>query len=904
MSPSVSSPALIRSKLYPPRQAAHHIPRDRLVDQLAASTRGALTLMCAPAGSGKSTLLGDWLAVHVGLHGWVSLDPRDNDLDVLLGYVLEAARHALPATAQQTRQLLGAPLLPPVDAFARSLSNDFDELEDDFLLVLDDYHVIENQHIHELLLQVLQHPPARLHLAIASRADPPWPLASLRARGLMAELDYGDLRFTKAETVQFLQKAFVGTLPGETIAVLHDESEGWAAGLQLMTLVLQGQHLDDLQRSRLPFAHEDIGEYLLAEVFSKQSAGDQDRLVRLSILPRFSATLCEAVARSDPATDAGAAPWGKDFISRLERANLFVVPLDAHHEFYRFHHLFQQFLSAQLVDRHPASEIAGLHSRASAWFAEHGLVEEALDHALMAGETATAARIVARHRHALYNQEQFARLTRWLRKLPEDVREQTPEILLAEARVATMNWRYTEAAVFLARAEQGLAERDPALPDADALRGELLVIRGILEYWDEDVDRFLAGARYALRVLPAGASHLRGLVHTRMASALHMQGDLVGARAYLAGQVANTSPRLADYAWLLQTQAFLNWIDGSLTPLHDVSRRLLQVSTDLDLPDKIAMAHYFLGIVHYARNELAAAKEHLDHAVSARYAMRLLWWSQAAGVQGLTHQALGQPAQAQAAIADAHTFVLEQHAVRILPNIGALQAELNRLQLRFAEANTWAAGVEPLPLPWSTAVVDPRVVQARIFLTQNLPARREHATRLLVEMRTHCKQIPNRRLLMEIDTLEVLLQAQAGQRDLALETLARVVNTAENDGWVRLFVDLGEELRQLLLQLASRDISPHYIQRILNAFPSDPGPVNPVQTGTQAYLTEPISERELEVLTLLAQRYSNKEIARRLYIAPATVKSHTINIYRKLNANDRREAVALANELGLVPTNA
>jgi LuxR family maltose regulon positive regulatory protein len=244
--------------------------------------------------------------------------------------------------------------------------------------------------------------------------------------------------------------------------------------------------------------------------------------------------------------------------------------------------------------------------------------------------------------------------------------------------------------------------------------------------------------------------------------------------------------------------------------------------------------------------------------------------------------------------------------VRILPNIGAFQAELNRLQGRFGEASAWATGVEPLPLTWSIAVVDPRLVQARIFLTQNLPTRREHATQLLAELRAHCGHIPNRRLCMEIDALEALLLAQAGQGELALETLARVLGTAETDGWIRMFIDLGQGMQDLLIQIAARDIAPHYVARILHAFPADPGPAGSVQIqpGIQTSLTEPISERELEVLTLLAQRYSNKEIARRLYIAPATVKSHTINIYRKLNAGDRREAVALANDLGLVTMHA
>lgn len=869
-----------------------------------------MTLVCAPAGSGKSSLLSKWLTSAGTPHGWVSLDERDNELDVFLGYVLAAAQDAFPGIAQETRDLLDARIPPPIETIARGLSNDFDQLEDDFLLVLDDYHLITNPRIHELLLQVQQHPPARLHLLVATRSDPPWPLAILRARSQMTELRFRDLRFTATEAAELLQHALGGALHQDDIATLHDESEGWAAGLHLMTLVLHDQANDQPPFTHLPAADRDIteiGEYLLAEVLSKQAPPDQDRLLQMSILGRFSASLCEAVCTVDVkqgSLEGVSDAWGKQFLADLDHANLFVVALDARHEFYRFHHLFQQFLASRLRERYAAEEIAGLHRRASVWFADHGLIEEALDHALEAGATMAAAQLVARHRHALYNHEQFARLARWLRLLPASVKEHTPELLLAEARIATMNWRNTEASVFLDRAERELTRRPQTHPDLAPLLGELATLRGILEFWDGDAERFLAGSRFALEVLPPDASHLRGLAHTGIAAGQYLLGDSQGALAYLDHQLASQSPRFPVYAWLLQSQCFLHWLEGDLTTLHDAARRLLRVSDDLELPDHEATAHYFLGVVHYARNELDTAERHLLRAKAARFNMRLMWWCQATGVLGLTYQACGQPEDAQQTIEDAHTFLLEQHAVRILPNIGAFQAEVNRLQHRLVEASTWAGGVDPLPLTWSLAVVDPRLVQAKVFLAQEHASGQERAAQLLAELRAFCHRVPNRRLLMEVEALEALLQAQRGHTERALETLERVVLTAETDGWVRLFVDLGPEMESLLTQLAAHGVAPSYIAHILAAFPVAPTmPAPPTHDG-QEPLIEPLSERELEVLRLLAQRYSNKEIAARLFIAPTTVKHHTIKIYRKLNATDRRAAVTRAEALGLLSMNA
>jgi LuxR family maltose regulon positive regulatory protein len=348
---------------------------------------------------------------------------------------------------------------------------------------------------------------------------------------------------------------------------------------------------------------------------------------------------------------------------------------------------------------------------------------------------------------------------------------------------------------------------------------------------------------------------------------------------------------------LLQTQGFLSWIDGDFPGLQVSARRLLAVSQDFGLPDQEALARYFLGVVHVTRNELEAARDELTAAFTARFNLRLLWWCQAAGALALTHQALGQPEQAQETLSQAHDFILERHAIRVLPNLGAFQAELDRRQGSLAEASAWAAQVEPAPLTWSLEALDPRLVQARVFLSQERDSGTEHAAALLAELRAFCHRVPNRRLLTEVEALEVLLLERRGEHEAALELLQRLVLAAEATSWVRLFVDLGEPMAQLLAKLASRRVAPHAIGRILDAFPARQGAAT---LGQQSGMAEPLSTRELQILTLLEERNSNKEIAAQLYIAPSTVKRHTLSIYRKLGINDRREAVARATELGLL----
>lgn len=894
---SEAATGLVGTKLTPPRLNRDHVSRPRLIAQLDASSDCPLLLLRAPAGSGKSTLLTEWLAHRAGASGWVSLDEGDNDLAGFLGYLLAAIRRGVPQVRLATRDLLQATTLPPLDALAASLADDLAHLPAGLVLVLDDYHCITNPQIHELLQHVLRHPPERLHLVLATRAEPPWPLTRLRVRGQVAELRYEDLLFTVEEAAGFLRQ-MLGEASAQDLAVtLHDESEGWAAGLQLMALTLRGRPLAALRTtlSRDPGDH--IEAILLDEVFSRQAPEVQDRLLHMSILNRFSASLCEAVAAASP--EAAGERWGAAFLTWLGNANLFVMPIDAGHEYYRFHHLFQQFLGERLRERRSPTEIAALHLRAGQWFDAHGLIEEAIHHTLAAGDAQEAGEIVARHRHALYNEEQFARLTRWLRLLPAEVKEHHPGLLLAEARIATMNWRFMEAAIFLDHAaielERGaLADRAAA----DLAAAELLALRGILDFWAGDAEGVATMSRHLLTVLPPEQSHLLGLAHTGMTTSAYLMGNIDEALAYLEIQLASTAPHNPAFAWLLQTQAFLFWLHGDLTRLHQAATRLRQVSEAMELADQEALAYFLLGAVHYCRNELDIARAYLQCAHGARFIMRLMWWGQAAGLLALTLQARGRGDEAQRILDDAQAFLLERHAMRLLPNIGAFQAELDRREGRVAPAIAWARQVTPGPLTWALAAVEPRLAQVRALLTADDALALDQAATILAELRAFCARLPNRRLHLEVDALAALLAEQGGDHETALRMLRQVVRDTAPDGWVRLFADLGDDMEHLIRQLPREAVSPLALERIQAAFPIQ---VLPSRISEQAGLIEPLSPRELQILALLGERDSNKEIAARLFISPGTVKRHTISIYRKLDVNDRRQAVARAAELGLLP---
>jgi LuxR family maltose regulon positive regulatory protein len=379
---------------------------------------------------------------------------------------------------------------------------------------------------------------------------------------------------------------------------------------------------------------------------------------------------------------------------------------------------------------------------------------------------------------------------------------------------------------------------------------------------------------------------------------MYLRGNAAGAVEYLDDQLARTSYYTVAHAGLLQALGFMHWLTGDLTNLAVAADHLLTVSEEQVLPDQKALAHWFLGTVSYARNELQAAERHLTEAVSARFNMRLLWWCQAAGILALTHDATARPEQARQTLEDVHAFLLERHAIRLLPNIGAFQAELDRRQGRMAEAVAWAKVVDLVPLIWPLAAVEPHLERVLVLISLDGEAELDEAAGILAELRDLCRRIPNRRLQLQIDAFAALLLEEQGQREAALQALERAVIAAEPEGWTRLFVDLGEPMASLLTELSRRRVAPHAAARILAAFPA-----RHVAAGSpdQSRLIEPLSARELEILALLSQRDSNKEIAARLFIARGTVKRHTVNIYRKLGVNDRREAVLAAHKLGLLP---
>jgi LuxR family transcriptional regulator, maltose regulon positive regulatory protein len=874
-----------------------------------------LTVVCTPAGFGKTTLLGDWARRSRRPVAWLSLDDADNDPARFWRYVAAALDQLRPGVGAQVGALLQQAEQPPLEAAATTVINQLSRPgQGEIALVLDDYHLIQAPAVHDSVAFLLDRLPPGLRVLLASRADPPLPLARLRARGQLAELRERDLRFTLEETAAFLREAIDIDLPVASVAALQDRTEGWAAGVQLAALSLQG-HTDPAGFvAAFSGSHRYVLDYLTEEVLARQPEPVVRFLLETSVLERLSGPLCDAITGRD---------GSQQLLERIERASLFLVPLDDVRGWWRYHHLFADLLRARL--RHELPERAPeLHHAAAAWHEQHGFADDAVRHALAAGEVAWAARLVEQHVEALLRRSEGATLHRWLAALPAELLRSRPRLCVAQAISAVLGGRVEAVEPLVAAAERALAAAgdEPYEPSVGRalsgsanlpavitfLRAELARLRGHAEQavaYDQQTLAQLGEVDWALR------SH----VAWNLAVADWLRGRLGQAERALADVVAERRAAGEDYLAMRACYDLgqVQRARGHLGEALATYRQGLEVASDADreLP-AAGMAHVGLAEVLYERDELDAA---VDHATRGVELCRHLAFTQplASGLALLARirQAQGDPAGAQEAIRQAERVELSPQIVALLNPVPVQTARLALASGEVAEAARW---VQQRGLAVEDQPSYPRegeyLTLARVLLAQREP---ERALGLL--QRLHAQATAQGRMgsLIELRTLQALALDATGDRPAALAALAEALTTAGPEGYVRVFVDQGAPMATLLHRLATAHrtgraplpgtVRPDDLDRLLQAFqPGAPRagrhPKRDRAAGPAP--VQPLSDRELQVLRLLAAGKSNPEIAEELVVVLDTVKKHVGHILDKLGAANRTQAVAHARALGLL----
>jgi LuxR family maltose regulon positive regulatory protein len=901
---------LVATKFHVP--PAGLVPRPRLLARLAKGMGRGLTVVCTPAGFGKTTLLGDWARRSRRPVAWLSLDQGDNDPARFWRYVAAALERVRPGVGEQVEVLLGGSEPPPLEAVATAVINQLTDPSDgdQVALILDDYHLVEAPAVHASVGFLVERLPPGLRLVLAGRADPPLPLARLRGRGQLAELRERDLRFTPDETAAFLREATGLDLPAASVASLQDRTEGWAAGLQLAALSLRGQADPAGFVETFAGSHRYVLDYLTEEVLARQPEPLVGFLLETSVLERLCGPLCDAVTGR---------PGSQGLLEQVERANLFLVPLDEVRGWWRYHQLFADLLRARLERERP-ERVAELYRAAAAWHQAHGFADDAVRHALAAGEIAWAARLVEQHVESLLRRSEGATLGRWLAGLPTESVGARARLCLAQAVAAVVGGQLEAVEPLLAAAERAVVTTgdEPHEPSVGRALSVLANVPASIAFLHAELARLRGDPEGAAACDQQALAHLGeedwllgSQVAWNLAVADWLRGRVRDAEQALAEVVAER--RAAGEGYLAMRVGYdlgqVQRAQGRLgAALGTYQQGLEQAGPE---PPHVGMAHVGAAEVLYERDQLHAAHTHATKAVALS---RQLAYTQplatGLGLLALIRQAQGDPAGALEAIGQAQRVGLSPQVVALLNPVPVWRVRLLLARGEVAEAERWA---EERGLGAKDEPSYPRegeyLVLARLLLAQQRP---DQALGLLE--RLHAQAIAQGRTgsVVEVAALQALALAAAGDQAAGLTALAEALALAGPEGYVRVFVDEGAPMARLLARLATGQrtgelaapamVPPVYLDRLARAF--HPGrraaaPTTPQLAGV-AGLVEPLSDRELEVLGLLAAGRSNQQIANELVVVLDTVKKHVGHILDKLGAANRTQAVARARALGLL----
>jgi len=864
------------------------VPRPHLIQQLQEGLQlgHRMTLISAPAGFGKTTLLSDWLRQVDRPVAWFSLDDGDNDPTRFLAYLVAALQKIDPAIGQSAQATLQAAHPLPMEPLLTTLINDIVATSRPFIFVLDDYHVIEAPPIHRALSFLLDYlPPFEqgMHLVVATRADPPLPLARLRGRGQLTELHAADLRFTLNEATAYFNKTMALDLSAEHVAALEQRTEGWIVGMQLAALALQGTLSLQGHENVASFIRAFSGsqryvlDYLTEEVLIRQPQEIQAFLLQTAILDRLTGSLCDAVTQGAES---------KQVLEALEASNLFLMPLDEERCWYRYHHLFADIL-CQRLEREKGDLVPELHRRASEWYEREGLITEAVGHALTCGDFERAAYLIQEAGWATFTRGEMTTLLGWIAALPHHIVRANPRLSVLHA------WTMAKSGD-LDGAERSLKEFDGV-----DFRGEVTAVRAYVAGVRGDLTQAVELSQRALGLLSAENLVVRAIVAQNLGVAYHWSGDPAAAVRALteavtlsraAGQSFQTLTAMAILGRAYEMQA-------ALRQAMEVYQEALELGSDADRrsPPFACMVYVGMAGVLYEWNDLDTAKQ---------YALEGVRLSELGGFiayQVFGHALLARISEAQGNRGSALESV--EQAERLGQGsdytlVTALATEL-RVRLWLAQGDLLAAArwaqerhLQPADeLDAASEIEQTAVARTLVFLD-----RPDEALSLLAALLQAAQAAGRMAHVIKVRALQALAFQAQGDDGRALPALEHALSLAAPEGYVRTFVDEGEPMARLLRRALGGGIAPDYAARLVAALGESP----PAPSHATQALVEPLTKREMEVLRLVASGLSNREIAQQLVVAVSTVKSHINHLYGKLEVKNRTQAVARARTLGLL----
>lgn len=910
---TMTTNTLIKSKLRPPVIGRDTVARERLLNRL--DYHRPLTLVVAPAGYGKTTLVVNWVTHARHPYAWLALDAYDDSLTAFTTYMLAALETVFPNAFPETHAFLNNGALPASTAVAQTLVNELEALPHGVVLVLDDYHAIHDPAIHQLMADLLRYQPRTLELVLLARYDPPLQVADLRLHNRITELRAEELRFSFEESKTLLQKVAGAPMDDRQAATLAEMTEGWPAGVRMAALLLEQYGEVSKVVANLETSEYSAAKHLVATVFDRMDPGLQAFLLQTTHMEQVCAPLCAAVIGGVTVEQCQAN------LEALTQQNLFVFALDAKGAWYRYHHLFRTVLQHRVQQTLAAAEIAALHGRAGGWLAANGQIDAAIAHAVKAGDVRAVADLVRDHRNERLNADDWAALETWRTLIPRAMLQQHPQLLILDA------WSFSRRALFseLSRCLDEIT-RLPASAAAPAdemrlLGSELDVMRTQLLYWAGDSEGGIVAGRRALREAPLDYAYARSAARVFLSGALEtlsqdeadelLAAGLREARQHLIG---------SGEAREIHPTGLLCWMRADMARMEEIANRMLALAQERGSLEYVAWSRYLRACAGYQQNDLAGAQRDFSAVLESSFSARPFAYSQSFFGLAATYQAQGKADQAGEYARQGVNYAEESGNAVMLARAEGFLAHLSLRQGKVDAALRWLAQpcrIPPtMPIPTFHATL---VGRAAILLGCGGDEARHEADELLLRLCAHVERYRNTRFLIEVLALQAYSLDCAGDKEAALDLLERAVLLTVPGETIRALADLDHLIDPLLAQLAARSSVRSQVTRIRRAaavssaaagavgpashngsqVPQHPGaPLSPV---SHPDLLEPFTFREMDVLLLLQDRPSNKEIAQHLNITTETVKRHLSNIYRKLHVQSRRQALAQARAMGILP---
>jgi LuxR family maltose regulon positive regulatory protein len=927
---------LIRTKLNLPFIRPELVPRPRLQARIMAGLRGPLTLVIAPAGFGKTTLVASSVSGCGMPFAWLSLDKDDNSEGRFLSYLISALQGADSRIGARTTQLTATIQPAPPETILANLINDLDAMAGNIILVLDDYQLINNQAVHEGVAFLLDHRPHNLHIVIASRSDPPIPIARLRGRGQMVELRAADLSFTEPEAAQFLNKVMGLNLDTKSIMLLEERTEGWIAGLQMAALSMRDRQDVTGFIEGFSGTNRHILDYLIEEVLDSQSPEIQRFLLCTSILERLTAPLCDAVLANDEGSEeqghdrlvrpeSPASRQSASILEYLERSNLFLVSLDDERIWYRYHHLFAILLRVKLAQSRIYEEKT-LHLRAAEWFERHGHHEDAIYHALAAQDYPRAASLVENLAETTWLRSEYSRLIDWIKALPADFLSSRPWLCVWYAWSLIQVGPLEEARIWVEAANVALQKPEPdpyntttTISERQALEYEVAILHTYIACLAEEYDRAIQLATWVLDNPPPQGNK------SALVARCHVLHGLT-SMYYTVGELGKAEETALETIRLSREIGFFLRYIHAVNKLASVYRARGQLSRTFQLLKDVLAFFSQQGLANYSVTKI----------LRCRLVELLYEWNRIEEIERLVDEygLLEPPLQIPYVCVDLYNLQARLHLLK--NDLADAQSVLDKAAEMIGTSFIWSAlsrqteslqvslwlqsGDLPLAVAWDSAPLDkdadrfPFLCESRLISRTRIliaQGRWKEGLALLDQLRASADSGGRRGSLVEIRVLMALALEAASQTNESLNELAAALELAESESYVRTFIDEGPAMARLLAKLAGEAKSPqrNYAQRLLAEWHGtkitgqhspEAGLVDSQLAKAQALLIEPLSQRELEVLQLIALGKTNQEIARQIFVSPGTVKAHTASIYRKLDVANRTEAVARARQLGIL----